>query len=57
MTEAAGAQAGKASASSYKLGDSAELAPVSGAVGNTRSEVCWAVISKDGTYRLRHELR
>ncbi|MGB8004817.1 MAG: beta-propeller fold lactonase family protein [Gaiellaceae bacterium] len=48
VTEAAGAQAGKASASSYKLGDSAELAPVSGAVGNTRSEVCWAAISKDG---------
>jgi len=48
VTEAAGAQAGKASASSYKLGDGAELAPVSGAVGSTRSEVCWAVISKDG---------
>ena len=48
VTEAAGAQAGKASASSYKLGEPAQLAPVSGAVGNTRSEVCWAVISKDG---------
>jgi 6-phosphogluconolactonase len=48
VTEAAGAQVGKASASSYKLGGPAQLAPVSGAVGSTRSEVCWAVISKDG---------
>jgi 6-phosphogluconolactonase len=48
VTEAAGAQSGKASASSYKLGEPAQLAPVSGAVGSTRSEVCWAVISKDG---------
>jgi 6-phosphogluconolactonase len=48
VTEAAGAQVGKASASSYKLGEPAQLAPVSGAVGSTRSEVCWAVISKDG---------
>ena len=48
VTEAAGAQAGKASASSYKLGEPAQLARVSDAVGSTRSEVCWAVISKDG---------
>jgi 6-phosphogluconolactonase len=48
VTEAAGAQVGKASASSYKLGEPAHLAPVSRAVGSTRSEVCWAVISKDG---------
>jgi len=48
VTEAAGAQVGKASASSYKLGGPAELSPVSGAVGSSRSEVCWAVISKDG---------
>jgi 6-phosphogluconolactonase len=48
VTEAAGAQPGRASASSYKLGELGELAPVSGAVGSTRSEVCWAVISKDG---------
>ena len=47
VTEAAGAQVGKASASSYKLERPAQLAPVSGAVGNTRSEVCWALISKD----------
>jgi 6-phosphogluconolactonase len=48
VTEAAGAQVGKASASSYRLGEAAQLANVSGAVGSTRSEVCWAVISKDG---------
>jgi 6-phosphogluconolactonase len=47
VTEAAGAQVGKASASSYRLG-AGDLAPVSGVVGSTRSEVCWAVISKDG---------
>jgi 6-phosphogluconolactonase (cycloisomerase 2 family) len=48
VTEAAGAQVGKASASSYRLDGPAQLAPVSGAVGNTRSEVCWAVVSNDG---------
>jgi 6-phosphogluconolactonase (cycloisomerase 2 family) len=48
VTEAAGAQIGKASASSYRLDGPAQLAPVSGAVANTRSEMCWAVISKDG---------
>ena len=47
VTEAAGAQVGKASASSYKLDGPARLAPVSGAVGSTRSEVCWAVVSND----------
>ena len=48
VTEAAGAQVGKASASSYKLEGPARLAPVSGVVASTRSEVCWAVASKDG---------
>jgi 6-phosphogluconolactonase len=47
VTEAAGAQVGKASASSYRFDDGG-LASVSGVVGNTRSEVCWAVLSKDG---------
>ena len=50
VTEAAGAQAGKASASSYKLSGPAQLAPVSGVVGNTRSEVCWAVATKNGRF-------
>ena len=48
VTEATGAQVGKASASSYRLEGPARIAPVSGAVGSARSEVCWAVISKDG---------
>jgi 6-phosphogluconolactonase (cycloisomerase 2 family) len=50
VTEAAGAQVGKASASSYKLDEPAQLAPVSAAVGSTRSEVCWAVVSNDGRF-------
>jgi 6-phosphogluconolactonase len=50
VTEAAGAQIGKASASSYALGGPAELRPLAGPVGNTRSEVCWAVVSRDGRY-------
>ena len=48
VTEAAGAQVGKATASSYRLNGDGELVPVSGAVPSTRSEVCWAVVSKDG---------
>jgi 6-phosphogluconolactonase len=47
VTEAAGAEIGKASASSYRLNGGGELTPVSDAVANTRSEVCWAVISRD----------
>jgi 6-phosphogluconolactonase len=50
VTEAAGAQVGKASASSYRLDAPAQLAPVSAAVGSTRSEVCWAVVSDDGRF-------
>jgi 6-phosphogluconolactonase (cycloisomerase 2 family) len=50
VTEAAGAQIGKASASSYALASPARLQPVTGPVGNTRSEVCWAVVSRDGRY-------
>ena len=38
----------RSSASSYRLEGQAQLAPLSGAVGSTRSEVCWAAISKDG---------
>jgi 6-phosphogluconolactonase len=47
VTEAAGAEIGKASASSYRLDGGGELTTVSGAIQNTRSEVCWAVVSKD----------
>jgi 6-phosphogluconolactonase len=50
VTEAAGAEIGKASASSYTLAGPAKLNPVSGAVASTRSEVCWAVVGKDGRF-------
>jgi 6-phosphogluconolactonase len=46
VTEAFGGEAGKAAASSYAVeGDM--LRTVSGSVGDTRSEVCWAVIGAD----------
>jgi 6-phosphogluconolactonase len=49
VTEAFGAQKGKAAASSYRLtGTTAK--PVSRSVGNGRSEICWAVVTKDGRY-------
>ncbi len=48
VTEAAGAQTGRASASSYRLDGQRELVPVSAAVPNTRSEVCWAVVGAGG---------
>jgi len=47
VTEAFRAAKGKAAASSYAL-QNGSLAPVSQSVGNGRSEICWAVITKDG---------
>ena len=49
VTEAFGAEKGKAAASSYRL-TGVEAAPVSRSVGNGGSEICWAVVSKDGRY-------
>ncbi len=49
VTEAFGAARGKAAASSYALQNGA-VAPVSASVGNGRSEICWAVVSKDARY-------
>jgi 6-phosphogluconolactonase len=46
VTEAFGAAKGKAAASSYRVRD-ATATPVSRSVGNGRSEICWAVVSKD----------
>lgn len=46
VTEAAGAQVGEASVSSYGAG----VQPVSRAVKNTRSEVCWAAATPNGRY-------
>ena len=49
VTEAFGAEKGKAAASSYRLaGTSAE--PISRSVGNGRSEICWAVATMDGQF-------
>jgi 6-phosphogluconolactonase (cycloisomerase 2 family) len=49
VTEAFGAQVGKAAASSYRISE-AGAAPISRSVGNGRSEICWAVITNDGRY-------
>ena len=47
VTEAFGAQQGKAAASSYVLDNSA-VRPVTASAGNGRSEICWAVATRDG---------
>jgi 6-phosphogluconolactonase (cycloisomerase 2 family) len=49
VTEAFGGAIGKAAASTYTLAGST-LSPVSGSVGDTRSEVCWAVVTTDGRF-------
>jgi 6-phosphogluconolactonase (cycloisomerase 2 family) len=49
VTEAFGAEKGKAAASSYRV-DGGSAAPVSRSVGNGRSEICWAVVSNDDRY-------
>ena len=50
VTEAFGGALGAASASSYTVAKPGRLAPVTGSVANTRSEVCWAVVTRDGRY-------
>ena len=50
VTEAFGGAVGKAAASSYRLSGSAELERASGSVGDTRSEVCWAAVTRDGRF-------
>jgi 6-phosphogluconolactonase len=49
VTEAFRAEKGKAAASSYLVG-SGTVEPVARSVGNGRSEICWAVVSKDDRY-------
>jgi 6-phosphogluconolactonase len=46
VTEAFGGTVGAAAASSYAAG----LQPLSKSVANTRSEVCWAAVTKDGRH-------
>jgi 6-phosphogluconolactonase (cycloisomerase 2 family) len=50
VTEAFGGAVGAAAASSYTLGEGGHLTPVSGSIADTRSEVCWAVVTRDGRY-------
>ena len=50
VSEAAGGMLGAASASSYRLEAPSQLAAVSGPIGNTRSEVCWTVVSPDDRF-------
>jgi 6-phosphogluconolactonase len=50
VTEAFGGATGAAAASSYAMTGAAELTPVSGSVGDTQSEVCWAVVTHDGRF-------
>jgi len=50
VTEAFGGDIGKAAASSYAVAAPGQLTPVTGSVGDTRSEVCWAAVSKDDRY-------
>ena len=49
VTEAFGAAKGKAAASSYRL-ESTGAIPVSKSIANGRSEICWAVVTKDGRH-------
>jgi 6-phosphogluconolactonase (cycloisomerase 2 family) len=49
VTEAFGAEKGKAAASSYVL-ENGSAAAVSRSVGNGRSEICWAVATRDGRF-------
>jgi 6-phosphogluconolactonase (cycloisomerase 2 family) len=49
VTEAFGGEIGAAAASSYSLTDGG-LRPVSASIADTRSEVCWAAVTRDGRF-------
>jgi 6-phosphogluconolactonase len=49
VTEAFRAEKGAAAASSYAIVDGS-IEPRSGSVGNGRSEICWAVVTRDGKF-------
>jgi 6-phosphogluconolactonase len=49
VTEAFGAEKGRAAASSYRVAGTT-VEPVSRSIGNGRSEICWAVVTADGRY-------
>lgn len=50
VSEAFGGEVGAAAASSYRIAPGSGAAPVSSSVRNTRSEVCWVVVTKDGRH-------
>ena len=50
VSEAFGGAAGAAATSSYAVSGAGELTMVSGSVGDSRSEVCWVVLSKDDRF-------
>jgi 6-phosphogluconolactonase len=50
VAEAFGGEVGAAAASSYAVSGAGELTNVSGSVGDTRSEVCWAAVTNDGHF-------
>jgi 6-phosphogluconolactonase (cycloisomerase 2 family) len=49
VTEAFGGEVGAAAASSYSL-NGGRLEPISASVADTRSEVCWAAVTRDGRF-------
>ena len=50
VTEAFGGAIGAAAASSYALSEAGELTAISASVGDSRSEVCWAAVTRDGRF-------
>jgi 6-phosphogluconolactonase len=50
VTEAFGGEIGAAAASTYTVAGRGRLGPVSASVADTRSEVCWAAVTKDGRH-------
>jgi 6-phosphogluconolactonase (cycloisomerase 2 family) len=50
VTEAFGGEIGAAAASSYTVSGPGKIAPVSGSVADSRSEVCWAAVTQDGRF-------
>jgi 6-phosphogluconolactonase len=50
VTEAFGGAKGKAAASSYSVAEPGHLRPLSSSIADTRSEVCWAAVTKDGRF-------
>lgn len=50
VSEAFGGAKGAAAASSYAVSGAGELKVISGSVGDTRSEVCWVVVTNDDRF-------